>query len=47
MVASLIISISFYANPPKFIGPLFSKIKSKPLNIQGLDNRFPDWNGKL
>jgi hypothetical protein len=47
MVASLIISIAFYANPPKFIGSLFSKIKSKPLNIQELDNRFPDWNGKL
>jgi hypothetical protein len=25
MVASLIISIAFYANPPKFISPLASK----------------------
>jgi hypothetical protein len=29
MVASLVISISFYANPPNFIGPVVSAVKKE------------------
>jgi hypothetical protein len=29
MIASLIISISFYASPPKFIGPLIASIRKE------------------
>lgn len=50
MVASLIISIAFYANPPKFVTPLIRKIKNsapKSFETSGLDNRFPDWDGNI
>ena len=37
MVASLIISISFYASPPKFIGPLITKLRAELSEINDIN----------
>jgi len=42
MVASLIISISFYANPPNFLGPLAKKVKAELKEAQKR-NGGPAW----
>ncbi len=51
MVASLIISISFYASPPNFVGPWFSKAKKAFHEINeanGISSRdIKNWDGKL
>ncbi len=47
MVASLIISISFYANPPQFIGPLISKLRTEINEVNKKSNGFPSWDGKI
>ena len=47
MVASLIISISFYASPPKFITPLISKLRADMQEINRKSPIFPDWDGRI
>lgn len=37
MVASLIISISFYASPPQFIGPLITKLRAELNEINDIN----------
>ena len=47
MIASLIISISFFVNPPKFIGPLISKLKADIAEVNKKSPVFPDWDGRI
>lgn len=45
MVASLIISIYFYASPPKFLGPIFTKVKQEIAIINKQNSR--NWDRTL
>lgn len=47
MVASLVISISFYANPPEFITPLINKLKADLAEANDKHPIFPDWDGNI
>ena len=47
MVASLIISISFYASPPKFITPFVTKLRSELQEANRKSPIFPDWDGGI
>lgn len=47
MVASLIISISFYASPPQFISPLITTIKKEIQEANQKSPIFPDWDGRI